>query len=86
MDFVAIGQEALQLALVLAAPLLLAIFATGLLVSMLQAATQIQEMTLSFLPKLLVLFAVLVFSGNWIIDRLIEFTREVLLSVPSVVN
>lgn len=86
MDIVAIGQEALQLALVLAAPLLLAIFATGLLVSMLQAATQIQEMTLSFLPKLLVLFAVLVFSGNWIIDRLIEFTREVLLSVPSVVN
>lgn len=86
MDIVAIGQEALQLALVLAAPLLLAIFATGLLVSMLQAATQIQEMTLSFFPKLLVLLAVLVFSGNWIIDRLIEFTREVLLSVPSVVN
>lgn len=86
MDIVAIGQEALQLALVLAAPLLLAIFATGLFVSMLQAATQIQEMTLSFFPKLLVLLAVLVFSGNWIIDRLIEFTREVLLSVPSVVN
>lgn len=83
MDVVAIGQEALQLALVLAAPLLIALFATGLLVSMLQAATQIQEMTLSFVPKLLVLFVVLVLTGTWIIDRLVEFTREILLAIPT---
>lgn len=83
MDVMALGQEALQLALVLAAPLLIAIFATGLLVSMLQAATQIQEMTLSFVPKLLVLFGVLVLSGTWIVDRLVEFTREILLAIPN---
>lgn len=83
MDAVAIGQEALRLALVLAAPLLIALFATGLLVSMLQAATQIQEMTLSFVPKLLVLFVVLVLTGTWIIDRLVEFTREILLAIPT---
>lgn len=80
------AQQALQLALVLAAPLLIALFATGLIISMLQAATQIQEMTLSFLPKLLVLFAVLVFAGGWIIDRLVEFTRDLLLSVPALVS
>lgn len=86
MDIVALAQQALQLALMLAAPLLIALFATGLIISMLQAATQIQEMTLSFLPKLLVLFAVLVFAGGWIIDRLIEFTRDLLLSVPAIVS
>lgn len=86
MDVMALGQEALQLALVLAAPLLIAIFATGLLVSMLQAATQIQEMTLSFVPKLLVLFGVLVLSGTWIVDRLVEFTREILLAIPNLVG
>lgn len=86
MDIVALAQQALQLALVLAAPLLIALFATGLIISMLQAATQIQEMTLSFLPKLLVLFAVLVFAGGWIIDRLVEFTRDLLLSVPALVS
>lgn len=86
MDIVTMAQQALQLALVLAAPLLIALFATGLIISMLQAATQIQEMTLSFLPKLLVLFAVLVFAGGWIIDRLVEFTRDLLLSVPALVS
>lgn len=86
MDIVALGQQALELALMLVAPLLIAIFATGLLVSMLQAATQIQEMTLSFFPKLLALLAVLVFTGGWIIDRLVEFTRELLLAVPTVVS
>lgn len=86
MDIVALAQQALQLALVLAAPLLIALFATGLIISMLQAATQIQEMTLSFLPKLLVLFAALVFAGGWIIDRLVEFTRDLLLSVPVIVS
>lgn len=86
MDIVALGQQALELALMLVAPLLIAIFATGLLVSMLQAATQIQEMTLSFFPKLLALLAVLVFAGGWIIDRLVEFTRELLLAVPTVVS
>ena len=86
MDIVALAQQALQLALVLAAPLLIALFATGLIISMLQAAMQIQEMTLSFLPKLLVLFAALVFAGGWIIDRLVEFTRDLLLSVPAIVS
>ena len=86
MDIIALGQQALELALMLVAPLLIAIFATGLLVSMLQAATQIQEMTLSFFPKLLALLAVLVFTGGWIIDRLVEFTRELLLAVPTVVS
>lgn len=86
MDIVALGQQALELALMLVAPLLIAIFATGLLVSMLQAATQIQEMTLSFFPKLLALLAALVFTGGWIIDRLVEFTRELLLAVPTVVS
>ena len=63
----AVGQEALQLTVLLAAPLLLSALGVGLLIGMLQAATQIQEMTLSFIPKLLVLALALAVAGPWML-------------------
>jgi flagellar biosynthesis protein FliQ len=70
----------------IAAPLLLTALVTGLLIGMLQAATQINEATLSFIPKLLVLVLALFVSGPWILRVLIDFTRNLYASIPSVVG
>ncbi len=81
-----LGQQALQLALLLAAPLLLVSLAVGLLVGVFQAATQINEMTLSFIPKLLAMAATLMLAGPWMLQLLIEFTRRLLESIPAVAH
>ncbi len=81
-----IGQHALVVTLMIAAPLLLTALAVGLLVGVLQAATQINEMTLSFIPKLLALAAVLVIAGPWMLRTLIDYTRHLIESLPSFVG
>lgn len=80
------GQQALQLALMIAAPMLLAALAIGLLVGMFQAATQINEATLSFIPKVIAMAAVLVFMGPWMLRLLTEFTRRLIESIPALVH
>jgi flagellar biosynthetic protein FliQ len=81
-----LGQQALQLALLLAAPLLLASLAVGLLVGVFQAATQINEMTLSFIPKLLAMAVTLALAGPWMLQMLTEFTRQLIENIPAVVH
>ena len=81
-----IGQHALVVTLMIAAPLLLTALAIGLLVGVLQAATQINEMTLSFIPKLLALAAVLVIAGPWMLRTLIDYTRHLIESLPSLIG
>jgi flagellar biosynthesis protein FliQ len=81
-----IGQHALVVTLMIAAPLLLTALAVGLLVGVLQAATQINEMTLSFIPKLLALAAVLVIAGPWMLRTLIDYTRHLIESLPSLIG
>ncbi|HEX4024325.1 MAG TPA: flagellar biosynthesis protein FliQ [Steroidobacteraceae bacterium] len=81
-----IGQRALEMALMLAAPLLLAALVIGLLVSVFQAATQINEMTLSFIPKLLGIAAVMVIAGPWMLKELIGYTRVLIQSIPSLIG
>jgi len=81
-----LGQQALQLALLLAAPLLLVSLAVGLLVGVFQAATQINEMTLSFIPKLLAMAATLMLAGPWMLQLLVEFTRRLIESIPGVAH
>jgi flagellar biosynthesis protein FliQ len=81
-----IGQHALVVTLMIAAPLLLTALAVGLLIGVLQAATQINEMTLSFIPKLLSLAAVLVIAGPWMLRTLIDYTRHLIESLPSLVG
>jgi flagellar biosynthetic protein FliQ len=77
-----LGQKAMEVTLMVSAPLLLAALVTGLLVSIFQAATQINEMTLSFIPKLVVLFAMLVFAGPWMLSVLLDYMRQVLEEYP----
>lgn len=81
-----IGQRALEMTLLLAAPLLLAALVIGLLVGIFQAATQINEMTLSFIPKLIGLAAVLVIVGPWMLKELIGYTRVLIQSIPSMIG
>lgn len=81
-----IGQQALQLTLLISAPLLLAALASGLIVSLFQAATQINEMTLSFIPKILVMALVLLITGPWMLRLLMEYTRQLITSIPGMVG
>jgi flagellar biosynthetic protein FliQ len=81
-----LGQQALQLALMLAAPLLLVSLAVGLLVGVFQAATQINEATLSFIPKVLGLAATLLLAGGWMLQLLVEFTRRLIEGIPGAIH
>ena len=80
------GQRALEVMLLVSAPLLLVALVTGLLVSIFQAATQINEMTLSFIPKLIALFATLVIAGPWMLSVMLDYMRQVLTNIPSLVG
>ncbi len=80
------GQEGLHLLLMVAAPLLLTVLAVGLLVSIFQAATQIHEATLSFVPKMVAAVAVLAIAGPWMLTTLVEYVQRTLQSIPSVVG
>jgi flagellar biosynthetic protein FliQ len=81
-----LGTGALEVTLALAAPLLLAALVTGVVVGAFQAATQINEMTLSFIPKLLVMALVMALAGPWMLHTLVGYTRELILSIPQLVN
>jgi flagellar biosynthetic protein FliQ len=80
------GQQALHLMLMLSAPLLLTVLAVGVLVSLFQAATQLNEATLSFVPKILAAVAVLTLIGPWMITTLVEYLQTMLLAIPTVVG
>ena len=77
-----IGQRALEITILLAAPLLLAALIIGLLVGVFQAATQINEMTLSFIPKLIGMAGTLVVAGPWMLKTIVGYTRELFESIP----
>jgi flagellar biosynthetic protein FliQ len=81
-----IGSRALEITLLLAAPLLLVALVTGLIVGAFQAATQINEMTLSFIPKLIAMALALVVAGPWMLKILIGYTRELIESIPGLIN
>ena len=83
---IALGHDALQLTIMLMALLLLPALAVGLLVSLFQAATQINEMTLSFIPKLLVTVAVLVLGGSYILGALSDYTVRLFQSIPGLIG
>lgn len=81
-----IGQQALWVTMLLAAPMLLSALAVGLLVGMFQAATQINEMTMSFIPKLLVLVVALVIAGPWMLGVIVNYTQQLMAQIPSLIS
>jgi len=81
-----LGQEGLMLMLMVAAPVLLTVLVVGLVVSVLQAATQINEATLSFVPKVVAAMVVLAVAGPWMLTTLVEFIQRTLQSIPGAVG
>ena len=83
---ITVGQRALEITLMLAAPMLLVALLVGLLVGIFQAATQINEMTLSFIPKLVGMGTALVIAGPWMLKELVGYTRTLIESIPSLIG
>ncbi|PRY64600.1 flagellar biosynthetic protein FliQ [Vreelandella songnenensis] len=80
-----IAYQGMRVTLLLASPILLAALFTGLIISLFQAATQINEMTLTFIPKVLAVFAVLVLAGPWLIGLITDFTYRLFTNIPNMV-
>lgn len=78
-----LGQNALFLLLLVAAPVLAVVLAVGLVISLFQAITQIHEATLSFVPKLIAAIAVFAIAGPWMMTTLVEFIRNTILAIPN---
>jgi flagellar biosynthetic protein FliQ len=81
-----IGRQAMEVTMLLAAPILLASLAVGLIVAMFQAATQINEMTLSFVPKLMIIAVVMMTTGPWMIRQITGFTTRLIENVPYMIG
>ena len=81
-----LGRQAVEVTLLVSAPLFLAALVTGLIISIFQAATQINEMTLSFVPKLVAIFVTLVLAGPWMITILTDFMRRLIESIPAMIG
>lgn len=83
---VSLGQQALQIMLLVAAPMLLAALLTGLLISIFQAATSINEQTLTFIPKLVVLFVVMILAGPWMIGVMTDYMTRLYSHIPELIR
>ena len=80
------GRQAMEITLMVAAPMLLVALIIGLIVSIFQAATQINEATLSFIPKLVGIFVAIVVAGPWILSVMLDYMRQVFTGIPNLVN
>lgn len=81
-----LGRHAIEITLMVAAPLLLIALAIGLIVSIFQAATQINEQTLTFIPKLIGIFVALVVAGPWMLTVMLDYMRETFTNIPLLVS
>ena len=81
-----IGMQAMQLAFKVAMPLLLVGLAVGLLVSVFQAVTQIQEQTLTFIPKIVAMGVVLIVAGPWMLSEVVTYTQQLYSSIPTMID
>ena len=81
-----LGRHAMEITLMVAAPILLVALIIGLIVSIFQAATQINESTLSFIPKLVGIFVALVVAGPWMLSVMLDYMRQVFTGIPNLVG
>ena len=81
-----LGQDTLLLVLYLGGPVLIVALVVGLAVSIFQAVTQVHEMTLTFIPKILAVGATLIITLPWVLQRMVDFTRQLLMSIPALVE
>ena len=81
-----IGRQAVEMTLILSGPLLLAALVIGLIISIFQAATQINEQTLAFIPKLVGMFLVLILAGPWLLQIMVDYIRRLFESIPQLIG
>ncbi|MFP3983032.1 MAG: flagellar biosynthesis protein FliQ [Desulfurivibrionaceae bacterium] len=86
MQVVSLGQDAVMVTLMVAAPLLGTGMAVGLIVALFMATTQIQEMTLTFVPKIISVLIALIVFGSWMLIKLVDYTRNLFESIPTLVG
>lgn len=84
--FADITNQAIKIGLLISAPMLVGALLMGILVSLFQAVTQINEQTLSFIPKILVIFGAMVIFAPWMTETLTEFTRDLILEIPKLIG
>lgn len=80
------GRQAMEVTLMVGAPMLLVALAIGLVVSIFQAATQINEATLSFIPKLVGIFLAMLLAGPWMLSIMLDYMRQVFSNIPNLVS
>lgn len=85
-DVIAVMAHALQVMIWLGAPMLIAALLVGLLIGVLQAATQINEVTLSFIPKILAIAVVATITGPWMLRLIIDYTRRLFMEIPGLIG
>lgn len=83
---ITIGEQAVEMTLMLSAPLLLTALVIGLVVSIFQAATQINEMTLSFIPKMIGIFVTLIITGPWMVNTMVDYMQRLFSSIPGLIG
>jgi len=81
-----IGTHALEMVLWLSLPMLLVALVVGVAISLFQAVTQIQEMTLTFVPKIIAVFGSMIIAAPWLVEKAVTFTRQLFESIPSLLN
>lgn len=85
-DVLALGKNAMMLSLLLSAPLLLVGMVVGMIIALFQAVTQIQEMTLTFVPKIFAIMLTLMFFSSWMLLKLTDYTRDLIIQIPHLVR
>ena len=83
---ITLTQNAVTLTMIVSAPVLLVAMVVGLIISLFQAITQIQEMTLTFVPKIVAVFATLLFLSSWMITKLMDYTHELIVNLPNIIH
>ena len=81
-----LAQNAVYISMILSGPLLLVGMAVGLIISLFQAVTQIQEMTLTFVPKIIAVMLTLLFLSSWMMTKMVDYTRELIISLPMLIR
>ncbi len=81
-----IGRQAIEMTLILSGPLLLAALVIGLIISIFQAATQINEQTLSFIPKIIAVFVAIIVAGPWMLNLLLDYMRNLFTNLPYIIG
>lgn len=85
-EAVTLTQNAVTITLLLSTPVLLVAMVVGLLISLFQAITQIQEMTLTFVPKIVAVMLTLLFLSSWMINKLVDYTHDLIVSLPTIIR